>query len=158
MRKGIISVLSILAGIAIGAEAAGKREIVKKRRAESMSDKHLAMFLMMNQWVRLKQNGRNIAEYLKEENYRNIAVYGMSYIGETLVEELKYTDIHVAYGIDNNAALSCSDPKIVSMEDKLAETDAVVVTAIASFREIQEMLSKKVHCPIISLEDIVYDI
>ncbi len=35
--------------------------------------------------------------------------------------------------------------------------DAIVVTAITFYDEIKEELSRKIDCPIISLEDILYE-
>ena len=46
----------------------------------------------------------------------------------------------------------------MSIDDDLEEVDAVVVTAITFFDEIEEKLSQKIDCPIISLEDILYEI
>ncbi len=158
MKKGMISIVSALAGAAIGAGAAGKAVIGEKEKAKSMSDKHLALFLMMNQWVRVKQEGKNLTEYFEKNGYHRVAVYGMSYAGETLIEELKGTKTEVAYGIDRNADSIYSDIDIVSMEDSLEEVDAVVVTAITFFDEIEQKLSEKMECPIISLEDILYEI
>lgn len=57
MKKGIISVLSALAGAAVGAAAVGKTASEKGEKLQMMSDKHLALFLMMNQWVKVKQEG-----------------------------------------------------------------------------------------------------
>ncbi len=82
----------------------------------------------------------------------------MSYAGETLLNELKDTMVHVVYGIDNNAGGIYSDIDIFSMEDNLPPVDAVVVTATTYFDEIEEKLREKVDCPIISLEDILYEI
>lgn len=44
------------------------------------------------------------------------------------------------------------------MEDKLEPVDAVVVTAISFFDEIEEALNAKTDCPILSLEDILYNV
>ena len=44
------------------------------------------------------------------------------------------------------------------MEDDLKPVDAVVVTAITFFNEIEEQLSQKMKCPIISLEEILYEV
>ena len=44
------------------------------------------------------------------------------------------------------------------MEDELEPVDAVVVTAITFFNEIEQKLSKKLDCEIISLEDILYEV
>ena len=44
------------------------------------------------------------------------------------------------------------------MEDDLAVVDSVVVTAITFFDEIEEQLLQKMDCPILSLEDILYEV
>ena len=40
----------------------------------------------------------------------------------------------------------------------LAPVDVIVVTAISYFDEIEEKLSERVDCPVVSLEDIVYEL
>ena len=82
----------------------------------------------------------------------------MSYAGETLINELKDSSVTIAYGIDKNADSIYADVDIVSMDDNLETVDAVVVTAITFFDEIEEQLSAKMDCPILSLEDILYEI
>ncbi len=156
MKKGVISALSALAGAAAGAGAVGKVIAEANEKSKAMSDKHLALFLMMNQWVKVKQKGKNLSEYFKKNGYQKIAIYGMSYAGETLVDELKNTGIEVAYGIDRNADALYSDVEVRSLEEELGEVDAVVVTAITFFDEIEEKLSTKLSCPIVSLEDVLY--
>lgn len=158
MKKGIISVVSALVGAAAGAGAVGKVMAEGAEKSKNMSDKHLALFLMMNQWVKVKQEGKNLSEYFKKNGYQKVAVYGMSYAGETLVDELKSGGIEVAYGIDRNADSLYSDVEVCSMEDELGEVDAVVVTAITFFDDIEEKLSEKMDCPIISLEDVLYEV
>lgn len=158
MKKPVVALLSALTGAAIGAGAAGKKATEQNRKIQSMSDKHLALFQMMSHWVKVKQEGKNLAAYFKREGLENIAIYGMSFAGETLVNELKDTGVNVQYGIDRNADSIYADIDVVSMEDELKKVDAVVVTAITFFDEIEDALSKKMDCPIISLEDILYDI
>ena len=157
MKKSVISVLSMLAGAMVGAGSIGKIEGDKFNKMRNMSDKHFALFTMMNQWVKVKQAGKNLSSYFKERGFNKIAIYGMSYAGATLLEELQGTGVEVVYGIDRNAGSLYSDINIVSMEDSLEEVDAVVVTAITFFDEIEENLEKKLSCPIVSLEDILYE-
>lgn len=162
MKKGIISVLFALTGAFVGA-AVGVGTVAKsigesEKKTKQLADKHLALFLMMNQWVKVKQEGKNLSTYFEKNGYKKIAVYGMSYAGETLLEELKDSKIEVAYGIDKNAESIYADVDVVLMEDTLEEVDAVVVTAISFFDEIEEQLSQKLKCPIISLEDILYEV
>ena len=158
MSKAIVPIVSALAGAAVGAGIVKKMTVEETEKARAGSDKHLTLFLMMNQWVKVKQKGKNLSGYFEKNGYQKIAVYGMSYAGETLTDELKGTKTEVIYGIDKNADNLYSDLKIVSMEDKLAVVDAVVVTAITFFDEREEQLSQKVDCPILSLEDILYEV
>ena len=125
---------------------------------KQMSDKHLTLFLLMNQWVKVKQEGKNLSSYFMANGYKKIAVYGMSYMGETLVEELKESGVEVAYGIDKNADRIYADIDVVSINDELKEVDAVVITAVTFFDEISTQLREKVSCPIISLEDVLYKV
>ena len=158
MKKGIVSILLTLLGAIIGAVAVVKTAFEKTDKAQLMSDKHLALFLMMNQWVKVKQEGKKLDEYFKKAGYNNIAVYGVSYAGETLINELKNSDIHVAYGIDKDAESIYADVEVVSMDDEFKKVDAIVVTAITFFGEIEKKLSTKVTCPIVSLESILYEL
>jgi hypothetical protein len=158
MKKGIISIISALLGGIVGAGVVGKSMMEKENSIQIMSDKHFSLFLMMNQWVKVKQERKSLVEYFKKEGYKNIAIYGMSYAGETLLEELKDTDIHVVYGIDKGAESIYAEIDIVSPDDNLQEVDVIVVTAITFFEDIEEKLSKKVNCPIVSLEDVLYEL
>lgn len=157
MKKAIGLITSILMGAIVGSGFTLKRASQTVQRQKRMSEKHLALYLMMNQWVRVKQEGKTLGSYFEKNGYKKIAVYGMSYAGETLLNELKDTGIEVAYGIDQKADERYSDVDIVSPDDELQSVDAIVVTPITFFNEIEEKLSKKTDCPILSLEDILYE-
>lgn len=158
MKKPIIGILSLLSG-AIGGTI-GMKRVMQKRLdiATNYSDKHLSLFLMMNQWVKVKQEGKNLSTYFERNDLKRIAVYGMSYAGETLIEELKGTGVEVIYGIDKNADKIFSTVDVISMDDSFENVDAVIVTAITFYDEIKDKLSKKVDCQIISLEDVLYEV
>lgn len=157
MNKGLVSVLSLLAGGIVGAGAVGKIGGDKAGKIQEMSDKHLVLFRMMNQWVRVKQEGKNLSSYFEKQGYKKIAIYGMSYAGETLVNELKDSGIRVEYGIDQKKGIY-SYVDVLSADQPLPEVDAVVVTAITFFNEIEEILKEKVTCPVISLQDALYEV
>lgn len=156
MKKIVIGILSSLTGAAWGVVMTTKAAAARLRTVQKVSDKHLALFLMMNQWLKVKQEGKNLADYFEANGYRKIAIYGMSYAGEALMNELRGTGVTVLYGIDQRADFIDLDIPVVAADGDLDEADAIIVTAITSFEEIQEMLSAKVNCPILSLEDILY--
>lgn len=158
MKKGIIGVASGLAGAALGAAGVGRVMSEKVTEWKNMSDKHLALFLLMNQWVKVKQEGKNLADYFEGVGYHEIAIYGMSYAGETLADELQGSNIKIKYGIDKKANVIYADFDVISPDEELEKVDAIVVTSITFFDEIYEILTKKISCPILSLEDILYEI
>lgn len=157
MKKIMYSLIAMLAGVVVTTVAV--REVMKKEIEvqRSISEKHLALFQMMDQWVAVKQQGKNLADYLERMGYRTIAIYGMSYAGQRMVEELKGSNIKIEYGIDKRAGTICSDINVVMMEDELAIVDAIVVTPITFYDEIEKELSEKIDCPILSLENILYE-
>ena len=59
---------------------------------------------------------------------------------------------------DKNADNIYSSVEVMNLSDDLPEVDAIVVTAVFFFDEIAEELADKVNCPIISLEDMVYEV
>lgn len=158
MKKTLISLLATMGGAVVGGTAA-KKIIGKELEVQrNMSAKHLALFLMMDRWVAVKQEGKNLADYLEKSGYKTIAVYGMSYAGERFVEELAYSNIQIKYCIDRNADNINSDIDIITLDDELEPVDAIIVTPIFFFDEIKRELSTKIDCPIVSLEDILYEV
>lgn len=112
----------------------------------------------MNQWVNLKQDEKRIENYFIHNKLKRIAIYGMSYVGKRLVKELKDTEVEVIYGIDRDAANIYSEIELVTIDADLKEVDAVVVTSIDEYNAIYNMLSQRIRCPIIAIEDIINEV
>ena len=158
MKKGTIGTVLIMATGLVGAVAAGKGLSRRAEEEHQLAEKHLRIMVALDQWVAVKQEGKNLATYFEKKGYKKIAIYGMSYLGERLLSELKDTEIQVVYGIDKNADNIYSEIQVKSLEDDLDEVDAIVVTAISFFDEIEFELEKRVDCPIVSIEDALYEI
>lgn len=150
------AIFQTVIGIYIGTAIVRKGMEKQLANACQLSQKHLKMFLLMNMWINKGQQGKKVVSFFKKEGYKTIAVYGMSYIGKTLLKELKNTDVEILYGIDQKASEMCSEINMVTIEGTLEAVDAIVVTAVGNFYEIEEKLKQKISCPIISIEDILY--
>ncbi|MCI9298006.1 MAG: hypothetical protein HFI10_11285 [Lachnospiraceae bacterium] len=158
-KKTLLStVLGITFGSVGGAVTAGNLIAKKAKKWEDLSNKHLSLFLLTNEWLKIKQEGKSIREYFEQNNYKSVAVYGLSYIGERVLDELKDSGIEVKYAIDRNADSIYADVDLYSVEDELPSADVIVVTAVYFYDEIYNNLLDKVSCPIVSLEDILYEI
>lgn len=160
MKAGTIisTIIGTGVGAVAGAATVGKMTASEIDKWKKKSDKHFALFEFMCEWMKLKQEGKDIRTYFEKNNYKTVAIYGMSYCGERLVADLQNAGIEIKYAIDKRADSVHSEFELYTPEDELPEVDVVVVTAITFFDEIEEMLSSKVDCPIISLEDVIYDI
>lgn len=158
MKKGVLAVFTTLLGAAAGAVSVGRAGKKKTAKAQQYADKHLALFLLMNQWVKAKQDNKDIPAYLVEQGYKKIAIYGMSYVGETLYHELEGSEVEVAYAIDKKSEGMYADVDILSPDDDLPKVDAVIVTPVFFFDEIEELLSSKMDADIISMEDVLYEV
>lgn len=129
----------------------------KRKYHMQLAEKTRSQFILLNQWMKLKQSGRNITSYLIEKKYQKIAVYGMSYLGENILAELKNSEIEVLYGIDERAMEIVSEIGIYTLQDELPCVDAVVVSETFYFKDVEPKIKLKLSCPIVSLEEVVYE-
>lgn len=158
MKKGIGAFISTLAGAAAGAAAVGASSTKRIKRKDEALKKVHELYMAFDQWLRIRQEGKTLAEYFQRQDYKTVAIYGMKEFGEHLYEELKDTGITVKYIIDKNADSIYADVDVFTPDDALEPVDVIVVTAIYYFDEIEEMLSQKVDYPVVSLEDILYEV
>ena len=158
MKGKFMHVLSAIFGAAVGAAAVEKVRGNKLNFWRNTSNKHLAMIRLYDQWVASKQEGKSIVDYFINNDIKTIAIYGMSFMGNRLYEELKNTNIEVKYAIDKKADNICADIDVISPKEDFPHVDAIVVTAFYFFDAIEEELCNKTDIPLISLEDIFYEI
>lgn len=158
MKKGTAVVLSTVFGFVAGAAGTGYLKGKQIEKKAEKVDKFKGYYNMLNQWLILKQEGKNLSEYFKSNGYKTIAIYGMGEMGNRLYDELKDSEIEVKYAVDQNAASTYSELDVIEKEDDFAQVDVMIVTATFAFDEIEEEISSKVNFPIISLEDVVYEI
>lgn len=94
-------------------------------------------------------------EYFFENNYKNIAIYGMGIFGNRLYSELKKTEVNVKYIIDQKVNVKNIDITKVGMEENFEEVDAIVVTPLFDFENIKKEIVNKVPYKVISLYEII---
>lgn len=157
MKTIVFIVIALICSFFAGGIFIGNKmnKIICEKQAEK--EKFRIMYDMMDRWMRIKQRGENLQQYFHAYGYSKIAIYGMSSMGKLLLKELEQCDVEVLYGIDKNKNI-CDSIEMYTPDDELKNVDAIVVTAIAYYDDINNILKDKVSCRIISLEDIVYEI
>jgi len=113
---------------------------------------------VLKKWFLLHTQGKTIASYFNSNGYKSIAVYGMAELGRYLISELRTSAINIRYGIDRRAEILKAEVPILTIEDELPEVDVVVVTAVFYYDQIAEGLLNRIECPVVSLEDILYNV
>lgn len=126
--------------------------------AKNLSDKHLMLFLLMNEWVKAKQMNKFVDAYLLAQGYRTIAVYGMSYVGQRLCDELCDSKVKIKYCMDQKGSGNYRGYTIFPLNKECEPVDVIVVTAIFHFEEIRSQIAKIMNVPIVSIEEIIYEL
>lgn len=157
MRKQIIfmGLSGLIVGIGVSLKVKKLNNSINE--IKELAEKNRVQFILVNQWLKLKQSGGSICRYLSENGYEKIAIYGMGYIGERVLCELENSDVKIAYGIDKRADGITSSVDIFSLNENLPEVDAVIVSEPFYFDAVEPLLKEKLDCPVLSLEEIVYE-
>lgn len=100
------------------------------------------MFFVYNTWMSLQEQGICIEDYLKQNNFHNIAIYGCSYIGKRLYHSLDKTDICVDYFIDMNADYLEWESKIYRPDVQLPPVDLIIICLVDGVAAIAGNLSR----------------
>jgi hypothetical protein len=123
----------------------------------SKEKKFKQYYQLINQWLILKNNNKSIVNYLISQGYQSVAIYGMGELGNRLYEELVNSDIEVKYAIDQLPESSFSELKFIELSEDIEPVDAIIVTPVFDFEEIEKNISEIVDYPVISLEDVVFE-
>lgn len=157
-KTGIIGIAGALcagiAGIVLTVRVKNE-EIQKKQKSK---DKFKGYYNLLNQWLRLRQENKSLGAFFTENHYSTVAIYGMGELGNRLYDELKDSSVQVKYAIDENTAGAYSEIEVIGPEEDFPEADVIVVTAVFAYSEIEEKLSGRTDIPVVSLEDVVYEI
>lgn len=120
--------------------------------------KFYAMFWMLFNWTKLRNQGIYIHTYLKGKGYVKVAIYGMGHIGECLYEELENTDIKVLYGIDRMALDYKRKLPICCLDAQLETVDAVIITVSGNCQNLKRELAERMKCPIYTINELLTEI
>lgn len=106
-------------------------------------------------WIDSKNLDGGICRFIRDNEFEEIAIYGVGRFGRNLCNELECNNIKLAYLIDKNKNVSYRDYPVYTLQDELPKADVIIVTPVILFDEIADMLEEKMDCPILSLEDII---
>lgn len=133
-----------------------KSSTVIKEACSLPESKIRRYYKLLNKWMELRGNGKHLADYLVDNQYFSIAIYGFGDFGKHFLQEVKDFPIEVKYVIDNRYVESSI--KVLSNKDEWPTVDAIIVTPFLEFENILEFIEKKVKCAVLSIEEIIFEI
>lgn len=127
----------------------------KLSNCEAYSNKHLELYLTAIKWVQFYQSGKSIEEYLLKKDCHTAAIYGMSYMGEAIYQELQESSIKVLYGIDRRADQISSKLKVYHPDEAEEKVDFIINSTTLKNQIISEGIEKLQNIPVVSIEEIL---
>lgn len=125
------------------------------RNKEKKIAKFRKYFNTLDKWLGLNRKKFLLKNFLLQNNYKSVAIYGIGIMGKQLLEELRGGEIDIVYSIDANRKNDGLNIPVKTLDDDLEEVDIIIVTPSFDFEEIKAKLEMKVSCPIISLEQLI---
>lgn len=118
-------------------------------------DKFHKMYYVLDKWMELKQQGKEIHSFLAKRGYHDIAVYGMNQLARRLIKELENSDEYVRYVIDRNSKDLVEDIPLCSPEEKFEKVDIIIVALVQREEEIKHLLGQKTDFPVMTISEII---
>lgn len=151
MKKGLVVALTGICSFGIGFFLGGKMLVGMINEYKSGMKRNSANMMVFNNWIEFIYNGGHIDEYLNDNNYSRVMIYGNGYIGKRLKQALEKTSIEVIAVMDKKDSNS-QGGIILGINDEIPNVDCIIITPIFYYDEIYDMLQKKTKVPVFSIE------
>ncbi len=141
-----------------GAKLVGRQYDLHCEKVENNADKFSDYYNMTLQWIKVHQQKKSLHHYFENKGYKHIAIYGMNDIAYAILGELKDTETEVDFCIDRNADNLFIEVDCYRPDEEMPDVDACVVALPELYNSIAETIQPILKCPIVSIEDVIWEI
>ena len=106
-------------------------------------------------WMRLRDQKISVSYFFVQKNIKTVAIYGAGILGKHLYYELQDSEIQVACFLDQNTNKAIEQKKCLAPGETMESVDAIIVTPLMEYKEIQKGLAEYYSCAIISIETVL---
>lgn len=131
---------------------------ISEKHQNVVESKYEMYFYLFDAWMSLRERNISLDQYLLGYGYKNIAIYGAGIFARHLMNELRESEVQVAYIIDRDKKAKYPGMTIKSLDQHLPEVDAVIVTVVYEFDSIWQEIKDQVNCAILSLAEIIKEL
>lgn len=120
---------------------------------EKTLQKYQSFYRLLLRWLKIHQDGKKVTDCLLDNQWRKITIYGFSSLGKLFYEELDFRKIELINILDSRD-IQDNVEGIPILKPEKGDTcvDAVIVTAITSYNEIEKKLKEMGYSHIVSLQ------
>lgn len=158
IMKKLFLVFFAIGAACLGGAVAYTKKIKELENNQQLVRKNDKIIQVLDEFLTIKQMGKNLNSYFKDNNYTKIAIYGMGHLGKRLYDELKAEDMNIAYLIDKKAEDIKEEIPVFIPGQELPDADVVIVTPVFYFHSIENELEQYIKCEIVSLEDVLDEV
>ncbi len=126
----------------------------KNERIKKELEKTKLYYRIMDIWFSQEQKGKSLIPYMREKNYKRVAIYGMGELGERLYYELIHGGIEVKCVIDQSPYV-LGEFVLIKPTELIPDVDAIIVTAEYYLEDIYNILRKNTNVPIVALSGLI---
>ena len=131
------------------------RTFMEDNSQHLLVQRHRDYWTILSRWMELLESGEKIDGYLIKQNYKNIAIYGMGMLGTHLLAQLADSVVKVKYGIDIRSGVTNFSIPVYTLDQELADVDAIVLCVTYNKGKIKEEISKRIDAQIIELSELI---
>ena len=124
-----------------------------KEQEQSMRD----YLDMMNQWLILKQEGKNIADYLLKCDVNSIAVYGLGIYGRHLIRDLNDSEVTVSFAIDRKPQQDYKGVHVITPDKPIEGVDLIINSVLSDRDGIEKTLLQLTEIPVVAIDDLIFE-
>lgn len=116
-------------------------------------------YRILDHWLFLKERNISPTNYFINNNFYNIAIYGMGAMAIHLIKECELNNLTVKYGIDIEHADYYTNVPIYGIYDKWPKADVIVITEKSEKNIFKDLLkNQQLDIDIVTLDEVVFSI
>lgn len=129
-------------------------ELVKTKKYLNNAWKYQYFLINLS---KLKTRGISVSDFVRNNNYKKVAIYGLSFLAEVVYEDLRHDDIDVVCFIDRNKEGDYDGVRIVK-PDESANADLIIVCVAFGMPQIRHSLEKANDCDMYYIYDVIVNL
>lgn len=130
--------------------------MIERLQNQELENNHLrSNYELLQSWVTYESSGHNIVDFLRNQKYNKVAIYGLGKIGFYVLNKLKQYNINVSYCIDKNKDINIQGVDVYSLDNDLEAVDLIIICTAYNTNQIKDLIKKRSGIYSIALSEIL---